>query len=658
MKRKLISIILSVVFIMGSIGVTPIVVQAETEFDGEEWYDQIETVEVNREPAHAFFVPYQDAATALDNEHSAFTRDFALSSYYQSLNGVWDFRWVAKPADRIDGFESPDFDTSSWDKIPVPSSWQTIRDENDMPKYDLPIYSNQRYPWRNFESVTLPSSNTSTDTVYAPLVYNPVGHYRREFTVPENWDGREVFVSFQGVDSCVYVWVNGEYVGYGEDSFTAKDFNITEYLKPGVNMIAAQVYRFSLGSFLENQDRIDVSGISRDVFLYSKDQVEIRDFFVRTTLAEEGVYDDFNIELDANVRSFGEAVPGTYKINATLKNIDNSDVWTDGPLELNATVSAEGEVMVTGKKLVDSPRQWFADTPNLYKLLIELEDPNGDVIETIVQRVGFRVIERNTYNNGAKSVMQINGKDIMLRGVNRTEFSPENGSAVTKDEIITDLKLMKQFNINAIRMSHFPNNVLTYALADELGLYVCDEANIESHEGSTGPKPIPSWITPGMNWNNSVLDRGKNMVERDKNFPSVVIWSFGNENTYTTYALNENYTFYNLSNWMHDRDPSRLRKYERDNRDGLVDIRSVQYPNPSGAASGANGTNMPYIMSEYAHGMGNSAGSIVEFWDEFRRIRNAQGGFIWDFVDQSIWMPTVMPPDTYSATSDKPVITA
>ncbi|MDR1059874.1 MAG: DUF4981 domain-containing protein [Clostridiales bacterium] len=659
MKRKLLCIAMTTAIIFGAMSAAPLAAPAASPFGGEEWYDGISTVQVNREPAHSFFVAYQDAQTALDNEHSALTRDFSRSSYYRLLNGEWDFKWVARPADRIENFADPALDVSDWDKIPVPRSWQTMRNADGSLKYDTPIYSNQRYPWRNYEGLDLPSSNTSTAQVYAPLVYNPVGHYRRTFDLPQDWDGREVFVSFQGVESCLYLWINGEYVGYATDSFTASDFNITKYLKPGENLIAAQVYRWSIGSYVENQDMIRVSGIFRDVFLYSKNKVELNDFFVRTTLATPGSYDDYRLELDATVRNHGAAA-GAYRVEATLKNMDGSDVWADGPLAISADVAAAGAspsiATASGSKAVASPRKWFADTPELYKLLIELKDPAGNVVETAVQRVGFRVIERNSYASN-RSTMQINGKDISLRGTNRHEFSSDYGHALPFEDIVSDLMLMKQHNINAIRMSHYPNNVVTYDLADELGIYICDEANIESHEGSTGGKPIPSRVTPGMDWTNSVLDRGTSMVERDKNHASVVIWSYGNEATYTTYTLDSNYTFYTLSNWIKARDPGRLRKYERDNRDGFVDITSNQYPG-SGSIPGYNSNSMPYIASEYEHAMGNSPGSLVEFWDTFRSqsFRTVQGGFLWDFCDQSVWMPTEPLPSKYTVTSSKPVI--
>lgn len=610
-------------------------------YEGEEWYDKIDVVQVNREPARAFFVPYQDRETALANETSALTRDFSKSSYYLSLNGLWKFRIVSKPDDRIGGFEATDYNDASWDRIPVPSNWQTIRDEKGFPKYDNPIYVNQRYPWANYETVSL-------NAPHAPTVYNPVGHYRRTFELPEDWDGREVFVSFQGVESAFYLWVNGRYVGYSEDSYTPAEFDLTPYLQPGENQIAAQVYRWSIGSYLENQDFIRLSGIFRDVFLYAKEKVELRDFFVTTDF--DSFYENANLNLEISLRNFSNMRSGNHVVEASLLNMDDSPVWA-APLRILAPLAAAdgngpAQVTVKGSKWVEAPQKWFADTPHLYKLLIELKAPDGRVIETAVQRVGFREINKAVFNDAGQEILQINGKRIVLRGANRHEASLENGRAVTPSEIVRDLFLMKQYNINALRTSHYPNNVLTYALADELGIYVCDEANIESHYGATNGD-IPSGLPI---WTNSVVDRMQSMVERDKNATCVIIWSLGNEATYKTYALNNNYAMYVGRNWIVGRDRTRVIKYERDNRDALVDIQSVQYPQVSYIPSYAKNTanKKPLIMSEYEHSMGNAMGSFTEYWDEFRTYPNAQGGFIWDFVDQSLRMPTAGAPVVYT----------
>ena len=365
------------------------------------------------------------------------------------------------------------------------------------------------------------------------------------------------------MESAFYLYINGQRVGYAEDSYTADEFNITEYLKPGENTIAVEVYRWSTGSYLENQDFIRLSGIFRDVFLYSKSDVEIRDIFVKTDLDEE--YKDAVLTLETDVRSLSPEKSGKYTVKADLYEIDSDKKLWNEPLSYDIEVSA-GKATVeeraddkgqrgTGSKEVTNPKKWFADTPNLYRLLIQLEDENGNVIETTCQRVGFREIDKVDINEAGQEQAQINGKKIMFRGTNRHETDHINGRALTREDIKEDLVTMKQFNVNAIRTSHYPNNPYTYALADELGLYICDESNVESHKGAI-EADIPSGESE---WNNSVMDRTINMVERDKNHPSVVIWSLGNEATYRTYPMNDSYCFYNSTQWILERDPSRLR---------------------------------------------------------------------------------------------------
>lgn len=574
------------------------------------------------------------------------------SSYKVSLNGEWKFKFAQKPADRekeARGAETADYvedwDVADWDTIKVPSTIQAIKDEEGNFKYEKPIYSNQRYPWMNYESVVL------GENVVAPTVNNSVGQYKRTFTIPSDWDGREVFVSFEGVESAFYLYVNGHQVGYAEDSYTTDEFNITDYLQEGENTIAVEVYRWSTGSYLENQDFIRYSGIFRDVNLYSKNKVEIRDFFVKTDLDEQ--YEDATLTLDATIRNLGleEAVGKNYTVTADLYEIDGvTKVWEE-PIEMQVEVPDAKEtteekaddmgVTVSASKEVINPEKWYADTPNLYMLLIQLEDENGQVVETACQRVGFREIEKVDVNDAGQEQVQINGKKIMFRGTNRHETDVIDGRALSKEDIKEDILMMKQFNVNALRTSHYPVNPYTYALADELGIYICDEANIESHQGATS-SDIPSGYPI---WNNSVMDRTKNMVERDKNHPSVIIWSLGNEATYKTYTMDDNYCFYNSTRWILERDPSRIRKYERDNRytkgdreHSMVDIYSSQYWSVSSVESHVanTGNKAPYIQSEYAHSMGNGLGNFKEYWDIFRSYPNAQGGFIWDWMDQSM----------------------
>lgn len=649
MRGRYLAVVLAGAILAGSLP-APDVSAAGGQFAGEEWYDQIETVEVNREPAHASFIPYETSEKALANEKSALDAlDETDSLYYQSLNGEWKFYWSKNPANRLKrlfgsaaaGY-TENWNTAGWDTIQVPSNIQTRKNADGSYRYDKPIYTNQKYPWANYETVDYNGGEPS-----APTVTNSVGHYKRTFTLPDSWDGRQVFVSFQGVESAFYLYVNGKRVGYGEDSYTADDFNITSYLKAGENTIAAEVYRWSDGSYLENQDFIRLSGIFRDVYLYAKDDVALRDIFVTTDLNSD--YTQANVNLSVDVKNLA-ASSGTYTVEAQLYDAADNAVWST-PISVSKQVSASKSsteskaddtgTTFTGAKAVNGPKLWFADSPYLYRLLVQLKDRSGNVLENACVRVGMREIDTVSVNSNGQQQIRINGKKIMLRGTNRHETDAEDGRALTKEDILTDIQMMKSFNINAIRTAHYPNNTYLYDLADELGLYVCDEANIESHMGA-----IYSTIPSGSPiWNISVMDRTKNMVERDKNHASVVIWSLGNEATYSTYTMNDSYCFYNSTRWILERDPSRIRKYERDNRytsgnraQSMVDVYSSQYWGVDYVLSHLKNTSnkLPYIQSEYAHSMGNGLGNLAEYWELFRTYDNANGGFIWDWMDQAL----------------------
>ena len=658
--------------------------KASGDFSGELWYDQVETPGENREPYHAQFIPYEDADAAIASEKSILD-DVEESAYYELLSGKdWDFTLVNTPAEaaeKDDLYLKETLDPEAADDFNqeyVPQAWQTYKNEDGSFKYDEPIYTNQTYPWQNFESV-------SYYPPHAPTVYNPVGYYRTTFQTPTDWDGREIFISFQSVESAYYVYVNGQYVGYSTDSFTAHDFNLTPYLhEPGENnTLAVKVYRWSIGSYLENQDFIRQSGIYRDVYLYSKGEAEIRDYFVTTTMDDrEDKESDATLNLSVDVRGLSNAEAGEYTVDATLLDMDGTEVstMTLPSVEIPATPAStelehdkflektqEKGVTTEGSMEVKNPAKWFPDTPNLYMLVVELKDADGNVVETTAQRVGFREIYKVNINEYGQEQMRINGEKIVLRGTNRHDTDLEVGHALTKQDYIDDMMLMKQYNVNGIRTSHYPNNKVMYELADELGLYICAEANVESHKGAFSPQAIPSghkeWVAP-------VLDRTENMAERFKNHPSIIIWSLGNEATYTAQALDDNYCFWVSSQYLLERDPSRLRKYERESdgyygghyyqkssntadpmemserRKNIVDVQSTQYPSAASVESYARNTNnkMPYIESEYAHAMGQALGNFKEYWDVVRKYGNVQGGFIWDWMDQSIATP--VPEDT------------
>jgi len=566
-------------------------VHAETD---TEWNNNPKVYEVNREPVHATFIPFNSVKNAL-------TKDRTQSERYKSLNGKWRFHLSENPASRPTDFYKEDFDVSNWDKINVPSNWE-------VEGYDHPIYTNITYPWTGAENPKPPM---------APTKYNPVGSYKRTFTVPGDWKGDQVFLSFQGVSSAFYVWVNGKKVGYSEDSFTPAEFDITKYLKKGKNTVAVEVYRWSDASWMEDQDMIRLSGIFRDVYLYSTPKVHINDFKVETDLDDQ--YKNANLKVNVEVSNYNEDRPATQTVEAMLYDSDNNSVF-DKPITAPVHVSAGDKKTVTLSQFVEKPKKWSAEHPNLYKLVLSLKDQNGNLLEADSTNVGFREFELKD------GQMVLNGKPIVFKGVNRHEIDPETGKAVSEADMVKDIKLMKKFNINAVRTSHYPNNPRWLDLADEYGLYLIDEANLESHGANNIlPASDPQWLPAS-------IDRIRSTVERDKNHPSVLIWSLGNEAGSGT-------TFKEMAEWVHEHDQTRLVHYEGDNR--WADIESHMYPSVSSVeAYGKSGNQKPYILCEYAHAMGNSVGNLYQYWDVIDKYPNLQGAFIWDWVDQALTEPT------------------
>ncbi|MEG0238930.1 glycoside hydrolase family 2 TIM barrel-domain containing protein [Anaerorhabdus sp.] len=617
----------------------------DTSFASEEWYDRYDIFEINRELAHASFTPYSSKEEALLAEMSSLDNvDFSSSPYVQSLNGTWRFYYASKPAERlknIAGYDAftywEDWDDTKFEDITIPSNIQTQRNEDGTFKYEKPIYINQIYPWLNYEEIQYGWQGEPL----APTAMNSVGHYKREFELNDTMKDRNIFLSFKGVESAFYVYINGERIGYSEDSYTTAEFNITPYLKEGTNTIAVEVYRWSTGSYFENQDFIRLSGIFRDVLLYSKDEVEIRDFFVRTQCNDD--YTQAELNVDTVVRNLSSEIKNNYTLSFdVIDQVKDESVLKEPIIQKVESLASYQNVKDEGVTInqiiqIDSPKLWSSEKPNLYRLLIQLIDDQGNAIETICTRIGIREVEINQVD-GLSQIL-LNGSPIMLKGVNRHETSLVNGRAITKDEIIQDLELMKSYNINAFRTSHYPNQEITYDIADELGLYVVDEANIETHIGEKelgvpGNNPI---YTP------LILDRTKSMVERDKNHASILFWSLGNESTYKEYPMDENYPFYVSSMWVLQRDPSRLRVYERDNRIGntreesMVDVVSSQYWTLDQINQYGKKEKNAFFQSEYGHGMGNAMGNFKEYFDAYRKYKNTQGGFIWDFIDQSIY---------------------
>ncbi|RCG21515.1 DUF4981 domain-containing protein [Streptomyces diacarni] len=560
---------------------------------GREWDADPTTFEINREPARAVLVPCRDTKSALrgGREHSP---------YHRSLNGDWRFRWSENPDKRPEGFHRTDYDDGDWDTLPVPANWE-------LHGYREPIYLNVRYPWIGYEEPEPPA---------VPQEFNPVGSYRRTFTVPRDWDGRRTLLSFQGVKSAFFVWVNGRQVGYSEDSYTPAEFDISEHLRRGENTLAVEVYRWSDGSWLEDQDMIDLSGIFRDVYLYSVPRVHLHDVEVRTAL--DDALTSAELTVRTRVRDTTGGTVGTYTVTGVLYDADGRRVETG---RLSGTVrppaGGVGDVDLTGT--VRRPALWSAESPALYTLVLTVEGPSGGRSEIQRVRFGFRKL---TFGPGK---LEINGKPLVFAGTNRHESDPDHGQAVPEKTMLRDIELMKRHNINAVRTSHYPNATRWLELCDEHGLYVVDEANLESHGvRDTVPGSLPEWTE-------ACVDRARSMVERDKNHACVVMWSLGNE-------AGGGDNFAKMADWIHERDASRPVHYE--GMSSVADVESRMYAPPSEVEKyGESGNPKPFLLCEYAHSMGNSTGNLKEYWDLFEKYPNLHGGFIWDWVDQAIRKP-------------------
>ncbi len=577
-------------FLCGTLSVEIPCIHSAQEHD---WENQ-EIIGINKEPAHATLIPFGD-------ERSAITGSREDSPYFQLLNGTWKFHWVRKPADRPIEFHMPEYDASNWDDIEVPGNWE-------MQGYGIPYYVNIKYPF----------APVNPNPPHIPNEYNPVGSYRTEFAVPDDWAARQVFIAFEGVSSAFYLWINGRKVGYSQGSKTTAEFNITEYIQPGNNVLAVEVYRWSDGSYLEDQDFWRLSGIYRDVYLFSTPSVHIRDFHVRTDL-DDG-YRDAMLHVTAEVINFGDGVPGRYTVNVLLFDASNAPVFP-APLSGQVHLADAGERELHFEHTVTNPAKWTAETPNLYTVLLTLKDAGGNILEMLTCRTGFREVE---IKNGQ---LLVNGKAIYIKGVNRHEHDPDRGRSVSRELMIQDIQLMKQFNINAVRTSHYPNDPEWYDLCDEYGLYLIDEANIESH--GMGYEPGRT-LGNDPTWQKAHLDRTIRMVERDKNHPSVIIWSLGNE-------AGDGVNFEATSAWIHRRDRTRPVHYERAGTRPHTDIVCPMYTKIEKLIEyGKERQTRPLIMCEYAHAMGNSTGNLDDYWEVIEKYPNLQGGFIWDWVDQGL----------------------
>lgn len=567
-----------------------------------EW-DNVGVLQVNREQPHATMMVYAAREQAASYQ-------FEKSTYHVSLNGLWKFKWSKNPAQRPVDFYKSSFDASRWDNLEVPSNWE-------MKGYGTRIYTNNIYPF-------------NTEGLRAPYDDNPVGSYRREIEVPEIWDGRQVYINFGAVESAFYLWINGEKVGYSQGSRTPAEFNITRYLKKGKNLIAAEVYRWSDGSYLEDQDFWRLSGIFRDVYLWSTPTVHIRDFMVSSSLDDS--YTKGVFRLTGEISNAGNDGKATLEIEITDPQ-GKSFYSETKELQLSGVKTVFTTKTAAFKKI----KPWNAEQPNLYRLLITLKDENGKLLEVIPQKVGFRRVE---IKNGR---FMVNGRQVILKGANRHEHNPVTGHYVTEQDMMNDIRLLKQHNFNAVRTSHYPNDPKWYDLCDEYGIYLIDEGNIETHGFGNDKKNILSNMPE---WKEAYLDRVQRMVHRDKNHPSVVIWSMGNEsgdgpNVKATYE------------WTRNFDPSRPFHYEgsKDPKNINADMLSRMYASiDTSEKIIKEHDNIPYMLCEYTHAMGNSNGNLKEYWDLLYADNNFFGAFVWDWMDQGMKQPV---PEAYRATSAK-----
>lgn len=554
------------------------------------WLEDPEVFAVNRKEAHSDHVYYENT------EEMVLGDDMPLR---QSLNGTWYFSYAKNPTVRVKDFYKKDFDCRMFDSIEVPGHIQTQG-------YDRCQYINTMYPWDGTEYLRPPMVSKE---------YNPVGSYVKYFVLEKNLQDKPVFVSFQGVETAFYVWLNGVFIGYSEDSFTPAEFELTPYLQDGENKLAVEVYKRSSASWLEDQDFWRFSGIFRDVYLYAVPKTHIEDLSVKSTL--DNSYKNGKLYLKLKISGHTDCA-----VKAVLLNAEEKIVFEKN-IKGNSICEISGEV--------ENVHAWSAEDPYLYQLYLYVENQKGNLIEAVPELVGFRTFEM------IDKVMHINGKRIVFKGVNRHEFNVRRGRSIKKEDMLWDIEFMKQHNINAVRTSHYPNESLWYRLCDIYGIYLIDETNLESH-GSWQKmgECEPSWNVPGSRpeWKEAVLDRAKSMFERDKNHPSVLIWSCGNE-SYAGTCIEA------MSDYFHEKDDTRLVHYEGVfwNRefDHISDMESRMYAKPAEIeAFLSNDPKKPYISCEYMHAMGNSCGGMKLYTDLESKYELYQGGFIWDYIDQSM----------------------
>ncbi|MEL0455916.1 glycoside hydrolase family 2 TIM barrel-domain containing protein [Flavobacteriaceae bacterium SZ-1-7] len=564
-------------------------VLGNSQKETNEW-ENPQIIDRNKEAGRSSFVLY-------DDEESALTDTPQNSKYYKSLNGTWQFHIVKNPEERPMDFYKSDLDVSNWKTIEVPANWE-------MQGYDIPIYTNIVYPF--------PKNPPFIDGNY-----NPVGSYRRTFTVPTDWDGSEVFLNFGSISGYARVFLNGNEVGMTKASKTAAEFNITPFLKNDENLLAVQVFRWHDGSYLEDQDFWRLSGLERDVYLQVAPKKTIWDFFATASLDDTYTNGVFNVNVD--LRKFEGKSPK--KQVASIKLFDENG---------NVVYSEEKKIKSSDAKInfastVNNVSKWSAETPNLYRLVLTLSDKKGT--QVVSKKIGFRKVEIKD------SQLMVNGQPLMVNGVNLHEHHGTKGHTPDRETMLEDIKIMKQNNINGIRMSHYPHDPYLYTLCDELGMYVVDEANIETHDMGA---EWQSWFDKGKHpaylpeWAPAHMDRMKRMLEQNKNHTSIIIWSMGNE-------CGNGPVFYDGYKWLKERDKTRFVQFEQAGQNPNTDIVDPMYPGIDHMKDYANGDDpRPFIMCEYSHAMGNSNGNFQEYFNIMKMNKKMQGGFIWDWVDQGL----------------------
>lgn len=543
-----------------------------------EWLDPAVN-EINRLPMHTAFFAYESEARALEGKKES-------SSNFMSLNGYWKFNWVKDAGMRPLDFYKKDFNDKGWASMPVPGIWE-------LNGFGDPMYTNIAYPWSN---------QFPNDPPIVPEENNHVGSYRKEFVVPENWKGKEIIAHFGSVTSNMYLWVNGQLVGYSEDSKLEAEFDLTKYLKPGQkNLFAFQVFRWCDGSYLEDQDFWRLCGVGRDCFLYTRNKDHIADIRVNTDL--DAQYKDATLQAAVHIKGNGVA---------DIKLLDAKGAVT-------GKASVQGSGMQTVAISIANPLKWTAETPNLYTLVVALRNKDK-TLEVIPVKVGFRKVEIKN------AQLLVNGKPILIKGVNRHEMDPDHGYYLTPERMLQDIRIMKENHINAVRTCHYPDNSLWYDLCDKYGIYMVAEANIESHGMGYGDKTLAK----NLLFAKAHLERNQRNVQRDFNHPAIIIWSMGNEAGFGP-------NFENCYRWIKKEDASRPVQYEQAGVNEFTDIYCPMYLSYDGCIKYSESAGAkPLIQCEYAHAMGNSQGGFKEYWDLVRKYPKYQGGFIWDFVDQSL----------------------